>query len=184
MRTSRRRELASRRKGRKKGRLEFEEIPTTGELVDLGRHISFTERRSEDAERELRQVKILMLLKNHIGEEFTGVVSGIANFGLFVQLNTWLADGLIRYEDLMDDWWSVDTRSGVIRGERTGKRIAIGDVVKAIIVNVDVARRELNLAITEHFGKPGAAKALDQRPPMPGKKGKRAGQTCQTERCA
>jgi ribonuclease R len=164
-------ELASRRKGRKKGRLEFEDIPTTGDLVELGRHISFTERRSEDAERELRQVKILMLLKNHIGEEFAGVVSGVANFGLFVQLNTWLADGLIRYEDLLDDWWSVDVRSGVIRGERTGKRIAIGDAVKAVIVNVDVARRELNLAITEHIGKPGAAKALDHRPPHPGKKG-------------
>lgn len=155
-------ENAGRSKGRRKGRLEFGEVPTYDDLIDLGRHISFTERRSEDAERELRQVKILTLLKNHVGEEFSGVVSGIANFGLFVQLKTWLAEGLIRYEDLMDDWWDVDARSGFVRGERTGKRIAIGDVVKVQIVNVDIARRELNLAVTEHLGKPGAARVLEQ----------------------
>ena len=72
-------------------------------LVETGRHISFTERRSEDAERELRQVKLLTLLKNHIGEDFIGVVTGITNFGIFVQLKAYLIDGLIRYEDLMDD---------------------------------------------------------------------------------
>ena len=86
----------------------------------LGQHISFTERRSEDAERELRQVKLLELLQKHVGEEFTGVVTGITNFGLFVQLQPYLIDGLIRYENLMDDWWDVDERGGVVRGQRTG----------------------------------------------------------------
>ena len=141
--------------GRKKRKLDMENVVPYDELVELGRHISFTERRAEDAERELRQVKILSLLKNHIGDEYMGVVTGIANFGIFIQLNTWLADGVIRYEDLMDDWWDVDTRSGVIRGERTGKQIGIGDVVKVIIVTVDLARRELTLAISEILGRPG-----------------------------
>jgi ribonuclease R len=149
------RENAGRAGGRKKQKLELDNVPAYDELVDLGRHISFTERRAEDAERELRQVKILTLLKGHIGEEYLGVVTGIANFGIFVQLNTWLAEGVIRYEDLMDDWWDVDVRSGVIRGERTGKRIGLGDVVKVIIVTVDLARRELNLAVSEHLGRPG-----------------------------
>jgi ribonuclease R len=149
------RENANRAGGRKKRKLEMANVVPYDELVELGRHISFTERRAEDAERELRQVKILTLLKGHLGEEYMGVVTGIANFGIFIQLNTWLADGLIRYEDLMDDWWDVDTRSGVIRGERTGKRIGIGDVVKVIIVSVDLARRELILAISELLGRPG-----------------------------
>lgn len=165
-------ENAGRAKGRRKGKLEIDGVPSFGDLVDLGRHISFTERRSEEAERELRKVKILTLLKKHIGEEFGGVVSGVANFGLFVQLNTWLAEGLIRYEDLMDDWWEVDVRGGFARGERTGKRIAIGDVVKVVIVNVDLARRELNVAVTEHLGKPGAPRIVDQHPHKH-KKGKR-----------
>lgn len=152
---------AARATGKRKRKLEMDGIPSYDDLVQMGRHISFTERRAEAAERELRQVKILELLKNHIGEEYGGVVTGIANFGIFIQLNTWLVDGLIRYEDLMDDWWDVDERSGQIRGQRTGKRIGIGDVVKVIVVNVDLARRELILAVSEHLGKPGGAAAVD-----------------------
>jgi ribonuclease R len=138
-----------RAKGGRRSKVQLEEIPTYDDLVQLGRHLSFTERRSDDAERELRQVKILELLSNHIGDEFTGVVTGITNFGIFVQLNNWLIDGLIRYEDLLDDWWDVDERAGLVRGQRTGQKIGIGDVAKVIIVKVDVPRRELDLSVRE-----------------------------------
>jgi ribonuclease R len=139
--------------GRKRGKTQLNDIPSEEDLVELGRHISFTERRSEDAERELRQVKVLTLLSNHIGEVFTGIVTGITNFGIFIQLQSWLVDGLIRYEDLMDDWWDVDAERGMVRGQRTGKRIAIGDVAEVYIVKVDLARRELNLAVKEIKGR-------------------------------
>src|SRR5690606_28488242 len=122
-------------------------------LVEIGKHISFTERRADDAERELRQVKILTLLKGRLGEAFRGVVTGITNFGIFVQLSEYLIDGLIRYEDLLDDWWDVDDRAGRVRGQRTGQVIGIGDVADVIVVNVDVARRELNLAVREIKGR-------------------------------
>ncbi|HMO25835.1 MAG TPA: S1 RNA-binding domain-containing protein, partial [Tepidisphaeraceae bacterium] len=125
------------------------------DLIDVGRHTSYSERRSEDAENELRKVKLLTLLQGHVGEEYTGVVTGITNFGLFVQLQRWLIDGLIRYEDLMDDWWDVDERAGVVRGQRTGKKIGIGDVVRVIIAAVDVPRRELDLTIIEVMKKAG-----------------------------
>jgi len=127
----------------------LEDVPTYDSLVELGKHISFTERRSEDAEKELRQVKILELLKNQIGEEFTGVITGITNFGLFVQIQDYLIDGLIRYEDLMDDWWDVDGRGGVVRGQRTGMKIHMGDLARVRVVRVDIPRRELDLAIIE-----------------------------------
>jgi ribonuclease R len=152
-------------KGGRKSKPVLENIPSESDLVELGKHISFTERRSEEAERELRKVKILELLQHHVGDEYLGVVTGIAGFGLFVQLNEWLIDGMIRYEDLLDDWWDVDERSGQVRGERTGQKIGIGDVVKVVIVKVDVPRRQLDLAITEVRGRPGA-------PPAPGKRGK------------
>ena len=155
-------------RGGRKSKPVLDDIPTYDDLVELGKHISFTERRSEEAERELRKVKILELLKNHIGEEFNGVVTGITNFGVFVQITEWLVDGLIRYEDLLDDWWDVDERSGQIRGERTGRRIGIGNVVKVVVVKVDVPRRQLDLRITEVKGQPG--------PPAtggPGKGGKK-----------
>lgn len=133
--------------GKKKARMKG--IPSFDDLVLQGRHISFTERRSEDAERELKQVKVLALLGGKIGQDFPGVVTGMTNFGLFVQLSEYLIEGLIRYEDLLDDWWDVDAKAGVIRGKRTGRRIGIGDTVIARIMRVDPARRELSLAITK-----------------------------------
>jgi ribonuclease R len=132
--------------GRRKGH-RFDGAPTEAQLVELGKQISFTERRADDAERELRKVKILELLAKHVGEDFAGVITGITNFGIFVQLTTWLVDGLIRYEDLLDDWWDVDERGGVIRGQRTGRRLRIGDTATVRIVRVDPARRELILSV-------------------------------------
>ncbi len=98
-------------------------------------------------------MKVLELLKDRIGDVFEGVITGITSFGIFVQVREYLIDGLIRYEDLMDDWWDVDERSGVIRGQRTGVKIGIGDLASVLIVRVDVARRELDLAIRELLGR-------------------------------
>ena len=154
------------RSAKRKKRTELDQVIPYEKLVEVGRHISFTERRADDAERELREVKVLELLKQRVGEEFMGVVTGITNFGIFVQISDYLIDGLIRYEDLMDDWWDVDERSGVVRGERTGRKIGIGDVAKVIIVAVDVPRRELTLAVRQLLGRDG-------RPPEPPPKGKK-----------
>jgi ribonuclease R len=157
--------------GGKRAKVDPETVPSFDELVELGRHLSFTERRADDAERELRQVKILELLKERVGETFQGVVTGITNFGIFVQLSTWLIDGLIRYENLLDDWWDVDEKAGLIRGQRTGQRIGIGDVAKVVIARVDVARRELDLAVQQVTGRPRkTVGALPTERPKAGKK--------------
>jgi ribonuclease R len=153
-------------KGGRKSKPHLDNVPSHDDSVELGRHLSFTERRSEDAERELRQVKLLELLSNHVGDVFSGVVTGITNFGIFVQLSDWLIDGLVRYEDLMDDWWDVDERAGTVRGQRSGHRIRIGDVMKVQVVKVSVPRRELELAVAEHRPRGGAHQQ------QPGKKQK------------
>ena len=150
--------------GRKKPRVDKDSVPSYDALVEVGRHLSFTERRAEDAERELRKVKILELLAGRLGEHFGGVVTGITNFGIFVQIDQWLIDGLIRYENLMDDWWDVDEKAGLIRGQRTGQRIGIGDVVKILIVRVDVPRRELDLAVVEVRGRARNAVTVESEP--------------------
>jgi len=155
--------IAAGAKGGRRSKLDG--APTEQNLVDLGKQLSFTERRADDAERELRKVKLLELLQGHVGEDFDGVVTGIANFGIFVQLRTWLIDGLIRYEDLLDDWWDVDERSGVIRGQRTGRRIKIGDTAKVRIVRVDPPRRELSLAIVELQSRPEKGPQKGQQEP-------------------
>jgi len=170
--------ISSGDKGGKRGRgHRFENAPTEDQLVDLGKHISFTERRAEDAERELRQLKILALLSKQVGQDFPGVITGITNFGIFVQLTTWLIDGLIRYEDLLDDWWDVDERAGVIRGQRSGRRIRIGDTATVRIVRVDPARRELGLAIILPENRNDGKKPQAGSPPQKMKKEHRKGQS-------
>lgn len=151
------------RGGRKRPRVNPDGVPSFDDLRQLGKHLSFTERRADDAERELRQVKVLELLKQQIGNEFAGVVTGITNFGLFVQIQAYLIDGLIRYEDLMDDWWDVDDKSGQVRGQRSGQVIRIGDVVKARIARVDLPRRELDLSIVQVTSRPRKAAPTDEQ---------------------
>jgi ribonuclease R len=135
--------------GKPRGKVQLRDVPTMDECVEVGKHISYTERRSQDAERELRQIKLLELMQNHVGEQFMGVITGVTNFGLFIQLNTFLIEGLNRYTNLLDDWWDVDEKAGMIKGQRTGQRIRIGDVAKVLIARVDLPRRELDLQITE-----------------------------------
>lgn len=119
-----------------------EDIP---DLVELGRHCTAAEKRSEAAENELRQVLILQFLATKEGEIFDGVITGVANFGVFVQWPKYLAEGLIRLEDLGDDWWQVDAKTGTVRGEATGRTFRLGDRLRVQVLGVDVARRQLNL---------------------------------------
>ena len=111
-----------------------------------------------------RREKSRTLLKDKIGETFNGVVTGITIFGIFIQIREYLIDGLIRYEDLMDDWWDVDERAGVARGQRTGTKIGIGDVKEVYITKVaSEVRRELGLAIRQTAVEKGPQQAAARR---------------------
>ncbi|NOT00800.1 MAG: VacB/RNase II family 3'-5' exoribonuclease [Phycisphaerales bacterium] len=113
----------------------------------LGVHCSQRERQAEAAERELRQVKVLRLMETRVGQAVDGVVTGVANFGVFVQLTEFLIDGLLGFDNIADDWWEVDSARGCVRGQRTGRRIAIGEPLRVIIDAVDIPTRRLDLAM-------------------------------------
>ncbi|HUS46582.1 MAG TPA: ribonuclease R [Phycisphaerae bacterium] len=132
-----------------RGRLETRPPEDLSELVKLGEACTAAEQRAEDAERELNEVLVLQLLATKVGECFDGVVTGVTNFGLFVELGRYGIDGLVRFADLGDDWWDVDARIGQIRGERTGRTYRIGDIMRVRIAEANVARRQLNL-VPEH----------------------------------
>ncbi len=132
---------------RKLGRQVTQQIPTYDDLIELGRNLSVTERRAEAAERQLRLMKVLHLLKDHIGEEFPAVVTGMTQFGMFIQIQKYLVDGLAKFEDLGRDRWIVDERTGTVKGQRTGKRVGVGDRCTVRIVRVDDIRRQLDLVI-------------------------------------
>jgi len=131
------------------GRRRRAPAPDSGEeweaLDALGRHISFTERRAEDAERELRTMKILELLARRIGETFDGFVSGVASFGLFVTLPAFLTDGLVHVRELPDDWWEVDPARASLAGTRTGLAYRVGDRIRVRVVAADPSSLRLDL---------------------------------------
>ena len=129
-----------------KGRAQ---APSVADLTTLGKHCSTNERRAESAERELRLVHILRLLEDQVGDVFDGIVTGIANVGLFVQLQRFLVDGLLRYDGLPEDWWEVDADHGVVVGERTGKVIKLGDRLKVKVARISLPTRQIELALAQ-----------------------------------
>jgi ribonuclease R len=142
-------------------------------LEELGRDLSYKSRRAESAEEELKTLKVLELLhREHLGDEFDGVVTGVTNFGLFVQHPKYLIDGLLRLEDLGDDWWEVDLRAGRVVGERTRQAFMMGTLLGVRIVDVDLAARQMKLALIRRKCR-GGAEELAQRPGKRSKGGRR-----------
>ncbi len=119
------------------------------DLTEIGGHISFTEQRAEDAERELKTVLVLQMLSSHIGDELDCVVTGLAGFGVFVQSRKFGIEGLIASDDLGPETWRFDARAQCITGQRSGISIHIGRAMKARIISVNVPARQLNLAPAE-----------------------------------
>ena len=116
------------------------------ELDELASHLSAQERIAQNAETELKLVLVLQHLSTKTGEIFDGIITGVADFGLFVQHPVFLIEGLIRLTELGDDWWEVSTEEGKVRGEYSGKVYKIGSVINVRIDGVDIPRRQLGLS--------------------------------------
>jgi ribonuclease R len=120
-------------------------VPDSQELADIGKHITFTEERADDAERELKTVLILQMLADKIGEELDCVVTGLTNFGVFVQSRKLGIEGLVRLTDLGPDQWQYHPKQGCIIGRHSGRLVCLGQPMKVRIVSVNVSARQLNV---------------------------------------
>jgi len=140
-----------------------------GELAVVGEHCSQRERRAESAERELTKVKLLDYLSSRVGLKLEAVVTGVEEFGLFVQGVELPAEGLVHISSLQDDYYRFDRAAHTLTGNRAGNRYQLGDHVTVTVARVDVDRRELDLRIV----------ARDKRPdhkPISAKKERKAKQ--------
>jgi ribonuclease R len=118
-------------------------------MFELGEHCSFTEDRAANAERQIKETLIIQMLSAQIGQEFDGIVTGVSTIGLFVRLPKYLIEGLIPVEELGDDWWEINKEKGFVRGQRSGVRFRIGDLVRFVIVTADPISRKMNFALVE-----------------------------------
>jgi ribonuclease R len=122
-------------------------------LAETGKHITFTEQRAEDAERELTTVLTLQMLSKKIGEELDCVVTGLTGFGVFAQCRKFGIEGLIRMAALGPDQWKYDEKNQCIVGERSGCSIRLGQAMKVRIVSVNVPARQLDVSPVELLAK-------------------------------
>jgi ribonuclease R len=144
------------------------------DLTEIGKHISFTEERAEDAEEELKVVLILQMLEKHMGDELDCVVSGTANFGVFVQSRKFGIEGFIQMADLGPDVWRYNQKSQCVIGQRSGCSIHLGRAIKVRIISVNVAARQLNVVPLRPLVIPPAG-AMKGKAAKKTKRAKRAG---------
>jgi ribonuclease R len=117
-----------------------------GDLTELAESCSKLEREAESAERELLDWKKVKFLRGREGEAFAGVVTGVARFGVFVQLDGGIAEGLIRIERLGQEWFDFDPVRHELRGSASGRVVRLGDALKVRVERVDAVLRRVDLA--------------------------------------
>jgi ribonuclease R len=126
----------------------------TGDLDDLAQSCSYTERRSEEAEREVVKWKQAEFMRAHVGEEFTGHVSGVVAFGLFVQLDEVFAEGMVHVADMKDDYYTYDEGGHRLVGRRLGGVFRLGDPLRVRVTGIDDEYMEVDLELVASLREP------------------------------
>jgi ribonuclease R len=121
-----------------------------GDWHELGIHCSQTERRADDATRDVESWLKCYYMQDKIGECFEGVISGVTGFGLFVALHGIYVEGLVHISELPSDYFRFDAAKHMLLGERSGKRYRLGDRLKVKIVRVDLETSKIDFVLAEN----------------------------------
>jgi ribonuclease R len=121
----------------------------TEDMPETARHTSEMERRADDAERELLQWKKVKFMADKVGDEFEGYVTGVAAFGLFIELIEHYVEGLVHVSTMADDYYRFVESAHLLRGENTQKVYRLGDKVKVQVVRVNMEVRQIDLGLVE-----------------------------------
>ena len=112
--------------------------------AELGRHCSETERRADDASRDVESWLKCHYMQDHVGGVFEGAVTGVTPFGLFVTLDEYFVDGLVHISELGRDYFEFDATRHMLLGSRTKKRYRLADRMKVKLVRVDLDSRKID----------------------------------------
>ncbi len=122
------------------------------ELEKKCKYISQMERHAMDAERESIKYKQVEFLKNRVGDEFDGYVTGMIERGIFVELEDILCEGMIAF-DSMDDYYEMTGHRLAARGRQSGHIIKLGDKLRVRLLDTDLTRRQIELELLQHYEK-------------------------------
>ncbi|KUJ51783.1 ribonuclease R [Chryseobacterium sp. JAH] len=123
--------------------------PDKNELEEKAKHCSARERLAADAERDSIKFMQVKFMEKHLGETFTGVISGVAEFGFWVQIPENGAEGLIKLRDLMDDSYTYDKSTHAVYGSRTGRKFQLGEEVQIKVVKANLIQKQLDFKIVD-----------------------------------
>jgi ribonuclease R len=118
-------------------------------MAAFGERCSLTERRADEATREVNSWLKCEYLREHVGTEFEGVVSAVTNFGLFVELNDLYIEGLVHVTSLPGDYYRFDHAQQRLVGERTGRSFQLGAPIKVLVAAVNLDERKIDLEPVE-----------------------------------
>ncbi len=144
-----------------KERLRDQERPEhwSRTLPEICEHASKRERVATEAEREFLDIQKARLMEPHVGEDFSGVISSVTNFGFFVQLDEFFVEGLVRVTNLGHDYFIFNEARMTLLGRRTGRVFATGQKVKIRLAGVNILKHQLDLELVSEKPAP--------RPPHP-----------------
>jgi ribonuclease R len=120
-----------------------------GDWNELGRHCSETERRADDATRDVEAWLKCYYMQDRVGERFEASISGVTGFGVFVVLDTVYVEGLIHISELGSDYFHFDAGKHQLLGERSGKCFRLSDRVAVELVRVDLEQARIDFALVE-----------------------------------
>jgi ribonuclease R len=130
----------------------------------LGSICSAHERRAEEATREVEAWLKCEYMEDKVGEQFAGVITGVTNFGVFVQLANLLIDGLVHVTSLQNDYYHFDPGKLQLLGERTGQRYSLGDELTVQVHRVDIERKRIDFRIVADEARQDKASGSARRP--------------------
>jgi len=128
------------------------------ELHSIAEESSQSERRADDAERELMEWKKVKFMEPRIGEDFDGLIVSVTKFGLFVELTDLFVEGLVPLNTLADDRYTYHETTRQIIGQRSRKTYSLGDRVRVLVDRIDPVEKKIQFAILEDQPKPPAAR--------------------------
>ena len=124
------------------------------EIDGFGAHCSSTERRADDATREVADWLKCEYMQDHVGEEFEGVISSVTGFGFFVRLNDLFIDGLVHISGLANDYYLFDMPKQRLIGENSGMIFRLGDAVKVRVEAVSLEQKQIDFSLISSERKP------------------------------
>jgi len=118
-----------------------------GSWEEIGLHCSMTERRADEATRDVEAWLKCFYMKDRVGEEFEGSISSVVPFGIFVALDDVFVEGLIHVSDLGQDYFHFDATAHAMVGERSGRRFRLADRLRVQLVRVDMESNRIDFRL-------------------------------------